>query len=192
MGDHGLIVGGLGLGHRQFRLDPGRPGRFLAPSCGRVLADGQSPRTTALAMQIQYHQALPLGSPPRLSRRSREIIGSSAIDAPPKFPKRGPGGPTSRLEKIQTALLGRITPPVTLALRASGLGEAKPADRPRLLFEPIHESINNLTPRRRLRARRDYRQRIKRHCQPSPAAPPDIATSMHQSLPPPRRSRPQR
>jgi hypothetical protein len=31
MGDHGLIVGGLGLGHRQFRLDPGCPGRFLDP-----------------------------------------------------------------------------------------------------------------------------------------------------------------
>src|SRR6201993_4545999 len=30
MGDHGLIVG-LGLGHRQFRLDPGCPGRFLDP-----------------------------------------------------------------------------------------------------------------------------------------------------------------
>jgi hypothetical protein len=25
MGDHGLIVGGLGLGHCQFRLDPRRP-----------------------------------------------------------------------------------------------------------------------------------------------------------------------
>ena len=33
MGDHGLIVGGLGLGHRQFRLDPGRPGRFLDALC---------------------------------------------------------------------------------------------------------------------------------------------------------------
>ena len=31
MGDHGLIVGGFGLGHRQFRLDPGCPGRFLDP-----------------------------------------------------------------------------------------------------------------------------------------------------------------
>jgi len=33
MGDHGLIVGGLGLGHRQFRLDPRRPGRFLDAFC---------------------------------------------------------------------------------------------------------------------------------------------------------------
>jgi hypothetical protein len=28
-----LIVGGLGLGHRQFRLDPSRPGRFLDAFC---------------------------------------------------------------------------------------------------------------------------------------------------------------
>jgi hypothetical protein len=33
MGDHSLIVGGLGLGHRQFRLDPGRPGRLLDALC---------------------------------------------------------------------------------------------------------------------------------------------------------------
>ena len=26
MGDQGLIVGGLGLGHRQFGFDPRRPG----------------------------------------------------------------------------------------------------------------------------------------------------------------------
>ena len=31
MGDYGLIVGGFGLGHRQFCLDPGCPGRFLDP-----------------------------------------------------------------------------------------------------------------------------------------------------------------
>jgi hypothetical protein len=29
MGDQGLIVGYLGLGNRQFRLDPDRPGRFV-------------------------------------------------------------------------------------------------------------------------------------------------------------------
>jgi hypothetical protein len=29
MGDQGLVVGGLGFGHCQFRLDPRRPGRFL-------------------------------------------------------------------------------------------------------------------------------------------------------------------
>ncbi|HEX7198492.1 MAG TPA: hypothetical protein VF213_03405, partial [Dongiaceae bacterium] len=28
-----MIVGGLGLGHRQVRLDPGRPGRFLDAFC---------------------------------------------------------------------------------------------------------------------------------------------------------------
>ncbi len=29
MGDQGLIVGGLGFRHRQFRLDPRRPDRFV-------------------------------------------------------------------------------------------------------------------------------------------------------------------
>ena len=33
MGDQGFIVGRLGLGYRQFRLDPCRPGRFLDALC---------------------------------------------------------------------------------------------------------------------------------------------------------------
>jgi hypothetical protein len=33
MGNQGLIVGALGLGHRQFGLDPGRLGGFLDALC---------------------------------------------------------------------------------------------------------------------------------------------------------------
>ena len=50
MGDQRLIVGGLGLGNREFRLDPRRPGRFLQallarrrqrrPQCGNVVGQG--------------------------------------------------------------------------------------------------------------------------------------------------------
>jgi hypothetical protein len=93
---------------------PGRARCICAPSCDRVPAGGQSPRLTALAdANPVSSRAPPVGSPPRPSRRSGEIIGSSAISTPLEFPERGPGGPASHLGKIQTALLGRITPPVT-------------------------------------------------------------------------------
>ena len=42
MGDHGLIVRGFGLGRRQFRLDPGCPGRFL--DALRALRDQRRPQ----------------------------------------------------------------------------------------------------------------------------------------------------
>jgi hypothetical protein len=42
MGDQSLIIGGPGLGHRQFRLDPGRPGRFFEALC--ALHDQRHPQ----------------------------------------------------------------------------------------------------------------------------------------------------
>jgi len=67
-------------------------------------------------------------------------------DAPPEFPERGPGGPASHLGKIQTALLGRITPSVTLACAPAALmSPSQPIDHGSCPNR-YRESINSRIP----------------------------------------------
>src|SRR5215467_10713892 len=82
-------------------------------------------------MQIQYHHELPQSDHRRPSRRSGGIIRSSAIGAPSEFPERCRGGPALHLGKIQTALLGRITPPVTVMASLAKVERARISERTR-------------------------------------------------------------
>ena len=72
MGDHGLIVGGLGLGHRQLGLDPGRPGRFLDALC--ALRDQRRPQRGDIVGEIlgRSRHGPDYPTPPRPQRSSTQ------------------------------------------------------------------------------------------------------------------------
>ena len=79
MGDQGLIVGSLGLGHRQFGLDPGRPGpssmRLRAPisaACSAAMSSGRSSGVVVTSPIIPYRRARALLNH-RVSRSRRRL-----------------------------------------------------------------------------------------------------------------------
>src|SRR5260370_12214135 len=79
MGDYGLIVGGFGLGHRQFRLDPGCPGRFLDPL--RALLDHPRLQRGDVVAEVlgrrRHGPDYPTSLPPSLTQPQGESIGRS-------------------------------------------------------------------------------------------------------------------
>jgi hypothetical protein len=92
MGDQSLIIGGLGLGRRQFRLDPGRPGRFFEALC--ALHDQRHPQRGDVVGEVlgrRRHGPDYPTSPQPEARCNHRMSQSAALSRPPPGARCEPG-----------------------------------------------------------------------------------------------------